>query len=74
MEYILEVLWSYKTTVRMPTGETPFSLTYGMEAVILVEVGSPNFKITHYNPGLNGEGIALYLDLLQERRDEAKVA
>jgi hypothetical protein len=55
VEYLPEVLWSYRTTVRTATGETPFALTYGMEAVIPVEVGSPSFRVAHYNPGLNEE-------------------
>ena len=29
------VLWVYKTTMRTPTGETPFKLVYGSEAIIL---------------------------------------
>ena len=33
------VLWAYRTTTRTSTGETPFNLTYGTEALILVEVG-----------------------------------
>ena len=32
------VLCAYRTTVRTPTGETPFNLTYGTEAVIPVEL------------------------------------
>ncbi|CAL9223814.1 unnamed protein product, partial [Arabidopsis halleri] len=28
------VLWAYRTTPRRATGETPFSLVYGMEAVV----------------------------------------
>jgi len=64
VEYIPEVLWSYRTTVRTPTGDTPFSLTYGTEAVIPAEVGSPSFRVAYYNPGLNDEGISLNLDLL----------
>ncbi|XP_023924424.1 uncharacterized protein LOC112035820 [Quercus suber] len=38
-EELLGVLWAYRTTTRTPTGETPFNLTYGTEAVIPVEVG-----------------------------------
>ncbi len=56
-----------------PTGATPFALTYGTEAIIPAEVGSPSFHVTHYNSGLNDEGIKLHLDLLQERRDEVQV-
>ena len=33
------VLWAYRTTARIPTGETPFRLAYGNEAVIPAEVG-----------------------------------
>jgi hypothetical protein len=74
VEYLPEVLWSYRTTVITATGETPFALTYGMEAVIPVEVGSPSFRVAHYNPGLNKEGMNLRLDLLQERREDARAA
>ncbi|RVW32221.1 hypothetical protein CK203_080079 [Vitis vinifera] len=32
------VLWAYRTTPRRPTGNTPFALAYGMEAVIPTEI------------------------------------
>jgi hypothetical protein len=73
VNYVPEVLWAYRTTTQTPTGETQFSLSYGTEAVISAEVGSPRFRMSHYNPGLNDEGIKFHLDLLQERRDEAQV-
>ena len=38
LEELPNVLWPYKTTARMPTGETPFRLIYGTEAVIPVEI------------------------------------
>ena len=38
-EELPNVLWAYRTTMRVPTGETPFRLTFGTEAVIPVEVG-----------------------------------
>nr|XP_023875558.1 uncharacterized protein LOC111988035 [Quercus suber] len=37
-EELPSVLWAYRTTSRRSTGETPFSLTYGAEAMIPVEV------------------------------------
>ena len=46
------VLWAYRTTARTPTGETPFKLTYKIEAVIPVEVGVTSTKQTAFN----GEG------------------
>ena len=37
-EELPNVLWAYQITPRRSTGETPFSLTYGAEAVIPAEV------------------------------------
>uniref|UniRef100_A0A2N9IZX2 RNA-directed DNA polymerase n=1 Tax=Fagus sylvatica TaxID=28930 RepID=A0A2N9IZX2_FAGSY len=34
VEELPSILWAYRTTVRVPTGETPFKLTFGTEAVI----------------------------------------
>ena len=31
-------LWAYRTSVRTSTGATPYSLVYGMEAVLTIEV------------------------------------
>ena len=39
VEELLHVLWTYRTTPRRLTGETPFSMTYGAEAVIPLETG-----------------------------------
>ena len=38
-EELQNVLWAYWTNTRVPVGETPFRLTFGTKAVILVEVG-----------------------------------
>ena len=43
-EELPSILWAYKTTVRTPIGETPFKLTYGIEAVIPVKVGIANIR------------------------------
>jgi hypothetical protein len=64
VECVPEVLWSYRTTVRTPTGETPFSLSYGTKAVIPVEIGSPSYRVAQFDPNYNDEGICLRLDLL----------
>ena len=42
------VLWAYRTTIRVPTRETPFKLTFGTKAVILVEVGLMSFRVKTY--------------------------
>ena len=38
------VLWVYYTSPRRSTGETPFSMTYGSEAVIGLETGFPTMR------------------------------
>ncbi|GKE41413.1 reverse transcriptase domain-containing protein, partial [Tanacetum coccineum] len=35
------VLWAHRTSIKQSNGETPFSLTYGSEAVIPAEIGMP---------------------------------
>jgi hypothetical protein len=71
VDFLSEVIQSYKTTTWTPTGETLFALSFGMEAVIPVEIGSLSYRVEHYNPGLNNVEMKLHLDLLQERRDKA---
>ena len=43
-EELPNVLWAYRTTAKTPTGEIPFRLIYGTEAVILVEVGITSIR------------------------------
>ena len=38
------VLWAYRTMVRTPTGEMPFKMVFGTEAVVPVEVGVSSLK------------------------------
>ena len=38
-------LHGYHTFVRTSTGATPFSLVYGMEAVLLIEVEIPSLRV-----------------------------
>ncbi|KAL5569007.1 hypothetical protein UlMin_025582 [Ulmus minor] len=44
VEELPRVLWAYRTTSRTTTGESPFSITYGTEAVIPVEAGEPSSR------------------------------
>ena len=65
------VLWAYRTTVRTPTGETPFKLAYGSEAVIPTEVNMANHRVTMYQDKDNEEQLHLNLDLIDEVRTDA---
>ncbi|XP_074352820.1 uncharacterized protein LOC141691971 [Apium graveolens] len=56
------VLWSYNTMPRTTTGESPFTLAYGCEAMVLVEIGSGSFRRDNYNPMDNEVNHRLYLE------------
>ena len=60
------ILWVYRTTTRTPTGETPFWLTYGSEAVILAEVGLTRYRVDNHDERKNDEAMCLQLDLVDE--------
>jgi len=66
------VLWAYRTTIRTPTGETPFKLAYGSEAVIPAEVHMANHRVTMYQDKDNEEQLRLNLDLIDEVRTDAE--
>ena len=65
------VLWAYKTMARTPTGETPFNLTYGTEAVIPVEVGLISLRREFFDEQSNNDQLKQNLDFLDEVRDQA---
>ena len=44
-ERIGEALWAYRTTFRTPTQATPYSLVYGVEAVLPLERQIPSLRI-----------------------------
>ena len=50
VEELLYVLWTYRTTPRRSTGETPFSMTYETEVVIPLETGFLTTKTNLFNP------------------------
>ncbi|GJZ03506.1 reverse transcriptase domain-containing protein, partial [Tanacetum coccineum] len=60
------VLWAHRTSIKQSNGETPFSLTYGSEAVIPAEIGIPSYRTLMIREEYNEEEHRLNLDLLQE--------
>ncbi|CAL9011062.1 unnamed protein product [Prunus brigantina] len=72
-ELLPEVLWSYRTTFRTSTGETPFSLSFGTEAVAPVEIGQPTYRTSTYEAEANDEQLALNLDFIDELRDQSNM-
>ncbi|GJZ97982.1 reverse transcriptase domain-containing protein [Tanacetum coccineum] len=67
IEELSHVLWAHRTTIKSIHGDTPFSLTYGTEAVIPAEIGMPTYRTTTVDAVHNDEELRLNLDLLEER-------
>ncbi|KAL5569910.1 hypothetical protein UlMin_026485 [Ulmus minor] len=67
------VLWAYRTSFRAATGETPFSLAYGVEAVIPIEISLPTFRVDNFDEENNAVLLALATDLLEEKREISQV-
>ena len=65
------VLWAYRTTARNATGETPFALAFGVEAVVPIEIKLPTLRIEEYDEAANDDAIRLELDLVDEKRADA---
>ncbi|XP_019157296.1 PREDICTED: uncharacterized protein LOC109153863 [Ipomoea nil] len=65
------VLWTYRTTPREATGETPFTLVYGAEARLPVEAWIASPRESGYVEGENDAARSLDLDCIEERRDLA---
>ena len=71
-EELPSILWAYRTTVRTPTGKTPFRLTYRNKAVIPAEVGLTSYRVHNHDESRNDEAIRLQLDLVDEVRATAE--
>ena len=69
-EELPNVLWAYKTTARTSTGETPFRLTYGIEAIIPVEVGVTSMRREAFSEDNNDDQLRVSLDCLDKVRVE----
>ncbi|XP_057545948.1 uncharacterized protein LOC130824941 [Amaranthus tricolor] len=70
-EELTGILWASRTTVKEATRHTPFSLLYGSEAVLPVEIGIPSTRVTYYSHDENEQRKRENLDLLPETQGNA---
>ncbi|GKA31953.1 reverse transcriptase domain-containing protein [Tanacetum coccineum] len=73
VEELSHVLWAHRTTIKVSTGDTPFSLVYGTEAVIPAEIGMPTIRTAEVNITTNDDERRIDLDILEERREQAAI-
>ena len=65
------MLWSIRTTATKPTGETPFFLVYGAEAVLPHEVKHRSARVLAFDETQQDATRGMDLVLGEERRREA---
>ncbi|XP_022857676.1 uncharacterized protein LOC111378680 [Olea europaea var. sylvestris] len=68
-----QVLWAIRTTTRTPTGETPFLMAFGTEAMSPMEVGLPSPRCLHFSEITDDELRRLDLNFIEERRDDSQL-
>ena len=73
VEELPHVLWKYRITPRWSTGETPFSMTYGAEAVIPLETNFLTLRMSTFTLSNNDELPRKNLDLIEERREKTMI-
>nr|GEY54959.1 reverse transcriptase domain-containing protein [Tanacetum cinerariifolium] len=71
MKELPHVLWAHRTMIKTSNRDISFSLTYRMEAVIPAKIGMPTLKTAEVDLVRNNEALAINLDLLEEKREEA---
>ncbi|KAJ9552535.1 hypothetical protein OSB04_016580, partial [Centaurea solstitialis] len=69
VEELPSVLWANRTTPRASTGQTPYSLVYGCEAVLPIEAQMPIARNRTFDQ--NAINLSYDLDALEELREKA---
>ena len=74
-EKLLFALWGYRTSIRVSTGATPYSLVYGSKAVLPIEVEIQSLKVLVENKVLEEDWAKTryeQLALIDEKRARAQ--
>lgn len=67
------VLWDYQMTLRRPTRNTPFSLTYGMDTVIPIEISMPTTRTAVQGQRNEDQELERHLHLADDVRGSAAI-
>ncbi|KAL0448711.1 UNVERIFIED_CONTAM: hypothetical protein Slati_1427500 [Sesamum latifolium] len=70
-EELTSVLWAYRMTPRGSTGESPFSLVYGTEAIIPAELGMPSHRVMNFSEECKRDLLKENMDLIEKLREKA---
>jgi len=72
-EEVPRILWAYHTTHLSTNKETPFSLVYGSDAMILVEIQENSPRFQGFVVEESNEGRKVNLDLLDEVHEHNRI-
>ncbi|GKE13712.1 reverse transcriptase domain-containing protein [Tanacetum coccineum] len=73
MDELPQVLWAHRTTLKSSNSETPFSLVFGSEAVIPIEISMETKRINEFEVRQNEKRHRQELDILKDRREIASI-
>ena len=69
---MIEALWAYRTTYKTATKATPYSLVFGVEAILPLEVELPSLRVAVQNELTTEENEHIRLEEL-ETLDEVRL-
>ena len=72
-EEVPRIVWAYHTTPQSTTRETPFSLVYGSDTMIPVEIQENSPRFQNFVVEESNEERKVNLDLLDEVMEEARI-
>ena len=73
VEELSHFFWTYRTTPRRSIRETPFSMTYGAEVIIPLEIGFPTLRTISFTSSNNDRLLGKSLDLIEEQKENVMV-
>ncbi|CAL1368987.1 unnamed protein product [Linum trigynum] len=73
VEELSHVLWAHRTSYKTAIGDTPYALTYGTDAVLPIEMELSSYRVEAFRPKANNEELTHNLDLVEERREDARL-
>nr|GEX75014.1 hypothetical protein [Tanacetum cinerariifolium] len=74
IEELPHIPWAHRTMIKSSHGDTPFSLTYGTEAVVPAEIRMPTHRNTIVDAVHNDEELLLNLGFTRRKANEASHA
>ena len=73
VDEVPRIVWAYHTTPQSTTKETPFSLVYGLDAMIPVEIQESSPQFQNFVVEKSNEERKVNLYLLDEVREQAHI-